>query len=335
MPFLSTNIFYQIEILYFIGGVVTASLLLGILNIFINKTREREKIRNGINNISRFLDTMPYMALIIDNENKITEIVNFKEIIFPTLTPEEINNKKIFELAEKDSDYKDTCRIITENVTKTRDLGRIFMSKYLQKTRKGNNWIHLRTSRLDETHIVCYLHDITERVQRSEEIVSLKSFLQVILDNIPEGVLVKDADDDFRYLFINERMRTSFNKNISVIGKNDYELGVTSAKAYHKEDIDAFNSSEPLMFDKIEFDNNKMPKKWYTTIKKRISDNGHNYILAVETDVTESRKREFEYSNMRKELAIAIDAGDFKVWSYNTNSKIYKIVNNRLTSEEE
>ena len=73
----------------------------------------------------------------------------------------------------------------TEKVTKTRDFGRIFMSKYLQKTRKGNNWIHLRTSRLDETHIVCYLHDITERVQRSEEIVSLKSFLQVILDNIP------------------------------------------------------------------------------------------------------------------------------------------------------
>lgn len=68
-----------------------------------------------------------------------------------------------------------------------------------------------------------FTHDISERLRYESQIKRLNRILDTTMENIPAGIVVKDINNDFRYIY---RNRESYNRDISsenAIGMNDFD----------------------------------------------------------------------------------------------------------------
>ena len=73
--------------------------------------------------------------------------------------------------------------------------------------------------------VVYYLTNINEQVIRQKKIDSLNTLMGVILHNVPVMIMVKDIEDDFRYMYFNTAAELFTElKAADCIGKTDYEI---------------------------------------------------------------------------------------------------------------
>ncbi|MDD4816748.1 MAG: PAS domain-containing protein [Victivallaceae bacterium] len=69
--------------------------------------------------------------------------------------------------------------------------------------------------------------DITDRVAAERREQESRRILQALLDNLPMAVMLKDADNEFRYLLCNPAYCDMVGRNrADLIGKNDAETGI-------------------------------------------------------------------------------------------------------------
>lgn len=68
-----------------------------------------------------------------------------------------------------------------------------------------------------------FTHDISERIRYESQIKHFNRIMDTTMENIPAGIVVKDIENDFRYIY---RNRESYNRDISsenAIGMNDFD----------------------------------------------------------------------------------------------------------------
>ena len=68
-----------------------------------------------------------------------------------------------------------------------------------------------------------FTHDISERIRYESQIKRFNRIMDTTMENIPAGIVVKDIENDFRYIY---RNRESYNRDISsenAIGMNDFD----------------------------------------------------------------------------------------------------------------
>lgn len=71
----------------------------------------------------------------------------------------------------------------------------------------------------------CFARNITERIQQHQQIVSLNSMMDTILNNVPVVIYVKDINNDFNIIYFNKAGERFTGKDAaSIIGNNDYVL---------------------------------------------------------------------------------------------------------------
>lgn len=90
-----------------------------------------------------------------------------------------------------------------------------------------------------------YLRDLTEQVRAREELASSERRLQVILDNSPALIQMKDLDG--RYLFVNSAGLRAMGRTLDeVLGHTDAELFPTElARSYREDDLEALRAAVP------------------------------------------------------------------------------------------
>ena len=162
----------------------------------------------------------------------------------------------------------------------------------------------------------------------------LKDFLQSIIHSLPVGVSVKDANDQFRYLFYNKKANDFYKEEKEVkLGKNDYELDSPVARQYREEDEKALESETPLVFDRVMYDKETKSYRFGVATKSRlIRDDGSRYIITTIADMTDLHKKETELDNIRNELSIALDAGSLSAWIYDVEeAKFMSLYSNTLS----
>ena len=122
---------------------------------------------------------------------------------------------------------------------------------------------------------------------------SLHELINTILDKLPLGVFVKDAENDFKYLYWNHFMEeiTGIYTN-EVEGHNDFELNFDAIMSAEKRlilDSDIMNTGKTVEF-KGRITNKRGVRKDIEVTKFPISlSNGKPLLLALWRDVT-SRK---------------------------------------------
>lgn len=87
-----------------------------------------------------------------------------------------------------------------------------------------------------------FTHDISERIRYESQIKRFNRFNRIMdttMENIPAGIVVKDIENDFRYIY---RNRESYNRDISsenAIGMNDFDYYPPEmAQQKRKEDME-------------------------------------------------------------------------------------------------
>jgi PAS domain S-box-containing protein len=139
-----------------------------------------------------------------------------------------------------------------------------------------------------------FAHDITERRRAEEEIRNERNFTEAILENIPDMIFVKDAEE-LRFVRFNKAGEDllGFSRN-DLLGKNDYDF-------FPKEQADFFTAKDKeVINNKVLVDIPEEPietssgKRWLHTKKIVLTDEQGNpqYLLGISEDITYRKQNE-------------------------------------------
>ncbi len=152
---------------------------------------------------------------------------------------------------------------------------------------------------------VISFRDITKRKQYEKQIIKSKQFLESVIDNIPDPVVIKDKN--LRYVFINKAQSDMLGKSKNeILGKTSEELFPNNiTEAFKKNDLKIFtkSSSEEIFEENITDQNNV--NRIFQTKKTSITDDEgkESYIVAVARDITKQSTTEKNLKIRVKELS--------------------------------
>lgn len=82
-----------------------------------------------------------------------------------------------------------------------------------------------RFKRLNEKYVICFEQDITERRKKDLSIKQNEKLLNAVLDNMPMPLIIKDIDDELKYVYWNKQCElTGGYTREQILGKTDIEI---------------------------------------------------------------------------------------------------------------
>ena len=152
---------------------------------------------------------------------------------------------------------------------------------------------------------------IMSPTQRSGKFLSR---LRQVAARLPVGVLIKEAEGEFRYLYWNDRMERLYGLSSNeVLGRGDSELfGQEIAELARKEDEEAVRRGGRPLFGRARPTGKESQKRYAQHAKFLIEDEDRSLIVSFVTDVTrlvESR-RALGSANRWKNLMLSVVSHD-------------------------
>lgn len=152
-----------------------------------------------------------------------------------------------------------------------------------------------------------FAHNISERMRYEAQIKRLNRIMDTTINNLPAGIVVKEVNNDFRYVY---RNRESYNRdqfNDNPVGKNDYDFyPPIVAEKKRQEDIEVAATGKGLHWIAEGKDRNE---SLIILDKRKIKVDGDELsspiIVSIEWDITELEmiKRELQASKEKAEMS--------------------------------
>ena len=166
-----------------------------------------------------------------------------------------------------------------------------------------------RFKRVHKNLVACFERDITGRRRRDIAIQQSESLLHAILDNMPIPVMVKDIDDDLKYVFWNKQCdeQSGFHRE-EIVGKTDLEIyGPERGAHYRKIDLEliaggqSYNAQEAFTTP---------DGKIHASIvnKNLISNEMHNWLLVARWDISELMETQNQLQEANRQMRLAFSA---------------------------
>ncbi|MES2285100.1 MAG: PAS domain S-box protein [Bacteroidota bacterium] len=155
-------------------------------------------------------------------------------------------------------------------------------------------------------YFICFVRDITENKKILEELKFSESFLNSIIENIPNMIFVKDAID-LKFLRFNKAGEEllGYSKE-ELIGKNDYDFfSKTEADFFTSKDKAVLNAGKLLSVEEEPIHTKFKGVRLLETKKiPIIGSNGKPmYLLGISSDITDRKKIQTELDIKTNELA--------------------------------
>lgn len=192
----------------------------------------------------------------------------------------------------------------------------------------------------DEGTFWAFSHDISERIRYESQIKRLNQIMNTIIENLPAGIIVKDANDDFKYIF---RNKESYNREFIIDayveeGKNDFDYYLPEvAQQKRNEDINIVETGKSVHYI-AEVKNRK--GDLLILDKRKILAQGDDIIstliISIEWDITELEliKRELQAAKEKAELSDRLKSAFLANMSHEIRTPLNAIVGfSRLISE--
>lgn len=158
-------------------------------------------------------------------------------------------------------------------------------------------------NKVDDIHIFTgIVRDISERKEAEKKIKESLSFNELIMENIPDLIFVKDSE--FRIVQANRSFLNAYPETIQ-----NQLLGTTGVEGHIKEEAEEFNADDKKALEEgyleteevIHFPDGKV--RTLFTKKIRFEDaNGKKFILGVASDITESKTNEEKLAQYTKQI---------------------------------
>ena len=137
--------------------------------------------------------------------------------------------------------------------------------------------------------------DITERVQYEKQVKELNQIMSTVLTNIPMNIAVKDADNEFRYIFSNQMgKKIQWGVMDDIIGKTDFDLFPNQeATKMRSDDIASLESREETRKIIVDKDSNNHTV-FYDQLRLLVEDESRALLISIERDITKDKLMEQE-----------------------------------------
>lgn len=184
-----------------------------------------------------------------------------------------------------------------------------------------------------------FTHDISERIRYESQIKRFNRIMDTTMENIPAGIVVKDIENDFRYIY---RNRESYNRDISsenAIGMNDFDYYPPEmAQQKRKEDMEIAATGKGMhwiMEGKDKNGNLLILEKQKIMVE---SEDFSPIIVSIEWDITqlELMRRELIESKEKAETSDKLKSAFLANMSHEIRTPLNAIVGfSRIISESD
>ena len=293
----------------------------------------REELPNGSCNIEGYIQNITYIQRHRNDINTLTHAINnAKESIFAAKEDgtlifanrqflqnhgipesEEIGKLKIYEIAgdmKTENDWQERCKDILHGGSRS------FIAHHPSRISKNilayEGIMYNVTNDSGEESYWSFSHDISERLHYEAQIKRLNLIMDTTIDNLPAGIVVKEVNNDFRYIY---RNRESYNRDLCVgeaIGKNDFDYYPPEvAEKKREEDVLVATTGQGLHWTMEGKDKNG---NQLILDKRKIRVDGDELsspiIVSIEWDITELEKikRELQTSKEKAEMSDKLNA---------------------------
>lgn len=175
-----------------------------------------------------------------------------------------------------------------------------------------------------------FAHDISERIRYEAQIKRLNQIMDTTINNLPAGIVVKEINNDFRYIYRNQE---AYNRDLyknDPVGKNDFDFyPPTVAEKKRQEDIQVATSGKGMHWTVEGKDRNG---NLIILDKRKIRVDGDELsspiIVSIEWDVTELEmmKRELLSSKEKAEMSDSLKSAFLANMSHEIRTPLNAIV---------
>lgn len=175
-----------------------------------------------------------------------------------------------------------------------------------------------------------FAHDISERIRYEAQIKRLNQIMDTTINNLPAGIVVKEINNDFRYIY---RNREAYNRDLyknDPVGKNDFDFyPPIVAEKKRQEDIQVATSGKGMHWTVEGKDRNG---NLIILDKRKIQVDGDELsspiIVSIEWDVTELEmmKRELLSSKEKAEMSDSLKSAFLANMSHEIRTPLNSIV---------
>ncbi|MBS1634490.1 MAG: PAS domain S-box protein [Bacteroidetes bacterium] len=146
--------------------------------------------------------------------------------------------------------------------------------------------------------------EIAERKKVQESLESSNRFLETVLDNIPNMIFVKEADQ-LRFVRINKAGEDLLGlKRQNLIGKNDADFfSAEQSMQFRKKDLEAFSKKGAVTVDEEIIHTTRGERVLHTKKIPVFDTNGVPlYIVGISEDITEKKKKDSRLKESAREI---------------------------------
>lgn len=163
-----------------------------------------------------------------------------------------------------------------------------FEAEYALTIEGDTAYFEARFTRLKEDTVACMIRNISKRKKGELAIKQNQEFVNSVLDNIPFPVMLKDLNDNLRYIYWNKECDNQAGfKRDEIIGKTDIDLfGKERGGRYR--DIDLQVAASGKMYVRQEEYITPEGNRHDTIVTKNVITNGMNrWLLVIRRDITD------------------------------------------------
>ncbi|MGE4563984.1 MAG: PAS domain-containing protein [Victivallaceae bacterium] len=267
----------------------------GVIRDVTESERNLERLKDSDNMFRTLLERMAIPVVVKDVDNDFRYLITNRAFCdFYGAPRESILGRNDFELvsdpAIAKSFYQDDLAALESDEMCINERPFISPSGGLRYVMNTRGKVFLSNGR---RLLIVFGIDITELKKARLEREERQALLQAVLDNIPVSVMVKDVDDDFRYLLWNKFQEQHSGVEASrVIGKNDFEVSFCDRQGdyFRQTDLDAVLKGSIRYEERLQTLDSRTVS--FQTFKKVFSTpSGKQLMLSLATDIT--RQQEF------------------------------------------
>ncbi|WP_303180001.1 ATP-binding protein [uncultured Butyricimonas sp.] len=265
---------------YIIAGIVT----LGNLAFFLYYKRRMSEVRDGMAETmpERIISSVPDMIFMVDNKLDIQKIYN-ADASKLSLPVEALIGRNL-----KNCVDPECVEDVTANIQEALLTGEVRESEY-SVTMNGKKILYEgRFKRVEDNLVACFERDITERKKTEAEIKQNERLLNAVLDNMPMPLIIKDIEDDLKYIFWNKQCELlgGYTRE-EVLGKNDIEIyGEERGRQYREIDFEIIKNGGSYR-EQEEYVTPDGVKHVSIVNKNMVANDVHHWLLATRWDISD------------------------------------------------
>lgn len=248
---------------------------------------------------TRILDALPDMLTVFDHDANIVELASSPS----TNHVEGTSSDSIVGSNVKDIVPEEAYESVRHNMDIVIETHKGSIAKHSLMLDGVLHHYENRIFPLDDNYLLCMCRDVSDQVkmqkrntQQSNEIARLNSLMHAILNNVPVYLFVKDAGNDFRYLYWNAAAAEYSGISVEqAVGKTDAEVfpNIEETMKFRQDDLQVMKTG------RLEYEERYTTKRgevrFVKTIKTLVpSGSEHPYIIGVAWDVTDIKRTERE-----------------------------------------